>query len=93
MVDRKARKFAIRVNVDLASLSGPPGFLTSSWVQVSAGRISGADTAAWPHSVCILCRFTSFLSTLHWPMGSDDNGHFGISFLSTGLDTGCFVKR
>ena len=30
----KVRKLAIRVNVDLASLPGPPGFLNSSWVQV-----------------------------------------------------------
>ena len=35
----KARKLAIRVNVDLASLPGPPGFLNSSWVQVDAGHI------------------------------------------------------
>ena len=77
----KVRKRAIRVNVDLASLPGPPGFLNSPWVQVAAGRISGADIAAWPYSVSILIRFTSFLNTLHWPSGSDDLGHFGISFL------------
>ena len=29
----------------------------------------------------ILVRFTSFLGTLHWPSGSVDLGHFGISFL------------
>ena len=28
-----------------------------------------------------MIRFTSFLSTLHWPSGADDFGHFGISFL------------
>ena len=77
----EVRKLAIRVNVDLASLPGPPGFLNSSWVQVSAGRITGADIAAWPCSVSILIRFTSFLNTLHWPSGADDFGHFGISFL------------
>ena len=33
----KARKLAIRVNVDLASLPGPPGFLNNGpWVQVHA---------------------------------------------------------
>ena len=52
----KARKLAIGVNVDLASLPG---------------HISGADTAAWPYSVGILVKFTSFLDTLHWPAGSD----------------------
>ena len=30
----KVRKLAIRVNVDLASLPGPPGFLNNSWIQV-----------------------------------------------------------
>ena len=55
--------------------------MNSSWVQVSACRITGADIAAWPYSVSILIRFTSFLKTLHWPSGADDFGHFGISFL------------
>ena len=49
-------------------------------VQVAAGRITGADIAAWPYSVGILIRFTSLLNTLHWPSGSADFGHFGISF-------------
>ena len=34
-----------------------------------------------PYSVGILVRFTSFLGHLHWPSGSVDMGHFGISFL------------
>ena len=67
--------------VDLASLPGPPGFSSGPWIQVDAGRISGADIAAWPYSVGILIWFTSFLNTLHWPSGSDDLGHFGVSFL------------
>ena len=48
------------VNVDLASLPGPHGFLGGPWIQVHSGRISGADVAAWPFSVGILIRFTSF---------------------------------
>ena len=44
-------------------------------------HISGADVAAWPDSVGILIRFTSFLDTLHWPTGSVDMGHLGVSFL------------
>ena len=47
----KARKLAIRVNVDLASLPGPPGFLGGPWMQVHGGGIAGADIAAWPHSL------------------------------------------
>ena len=34
----KVRKLEVRVNVDLASLPGPPGFLNCSWVQVDAGH-------------------------------------------------------
>ena len=77
----KVRKLAIRVTVDLASLPGPSGFLNSSWVQVDSGRITGADIAAWPYSVGIFIRFTSFLATLHWPSGSVDFGHFGLPFM------------
>ena len=77
----KVRKLDIRVNVDLASLPGPLGFLNHSWIHVDAGHITGDDVAAWPYSVSILVRFTSFLSTLHWPSGTGDLGHFGVSFL------------
>ena len=76
----KVRKLAIRVNVDLASLPGPPDFLNNSWVLVYSGCITDADISAWPYSVGILIRFTSFLGTLHWPSGSVDMGHFGVSF-------------
>ena len=95
----KVRKLHIRVNVDLASLPGPPEFLHNSWIQVDAGHITGADISAWPYSVGILVRFTSFLGTLHWPSGSVDLGHFGISFLELlilfeqWLDTDCLGKR
>ena len=77
----KVRKLAIRVTVDLASMPGPSGFLNCTWVQVIAGHITDDDIAAWPYSVGVLVRFTSFLGTLHWPSGSLDLGHFGISFL------------
>ena len=76
---KKARKLAIGVNVDLPLF--PPGFLSGPWIQVHGGHIPGADVAAWPCSVGILCRFTSFLGTLPWPTGPDDIGHFGVSFL------------
>ena len=32
---------------------------------MSSGHTSGADIAAWPYSVGILIRLTSFLNTLH----------------------------
>ena len=76
----KAHKLAIRVYVDRASLPGPPVFLNGPWIQVN-----GCDIAAWPYSVGILCRLTSFLRTLHWPTGSDDFGHFGVSFLELSI--------
>ena len=31
---KKMRRTDIRINVDLASLPGPPGFLNGPWVQV-----------------------------------------------------------
>ena len=65
----------------MPSLPGPPGFSGGPWFQVDGGPISGTDIAAWPYSVGILIRFTSFVNTLHWPTGSDDLGHFGVSFL------------
>ena len=55
--------------------------MNSSWVHVNVGHITGVDIAAWPYSVSILVRFTSFLKTLHWPSGFVDLGHFGLSFL------------
>ena len=78
---KKARKIDIRVNIDLASLPGPPGFLYGSWVQVHGGCITGADVAVWPYSVSILCQFTARWRTLHWPAGPEDLGHCGVSFL------------
>ena len=78
---RKVRRTDIRVNVDLASLPGPPGFLGGPWITIHGGSISGADIAAWPYSVGMLYKFTAFLGSLHWPVGSDDMGHFGISYL------------
>ena len=57
----KVRKLAIRVNVDLASLPGPPGFLNNDWVQVHAGHITSADISAWPYSVGVLVQ-VHFLS-------------------------------
>ena len=95
----KVRKLHVRVNVDFASLPGPPGFLNNSWIQVDAGHITGADIAAWPYSHSILVRFTSFLGTLHWPSGSVDWVILGspfwnfLSFLSNGLVTDCLEKR
>ena len=55
--------------------------MSGPWIQVHGGCISGADVAAWPYSVGILCKFTSFLGTLHWPTGSEDVGHIDVSFL------------
>ena len=62
---RKRRKVDVRVNVDLARLPGRPGFLHGDWVQNQGGCISGADIAAWPYSVSLLCKFTGFLASLH----------------------------
>ena len=78
----KVRNLHVRVNVDLASLPGPPGFLHNPWIQVDAGYITGADIFC----LALKCWYfwlgsLPFLGTLHWPSGSADLGHFGISFL------------
>ena len=57
---KKQRRTDIMVNVDLASLLVPPGFLKGPWVQVHGGCITGADVAALPYSVSILFKFTVF---------------------------------
>ena len=72
------RRTYTRINVDLASLPGPPGLLNGPWVQVHDGCITGAGVAAWPYSVSIFCKFTFFFGTLHWPAGAEDLGHFGL---------------
>ena len=95
---RKVRRTDIRVNVDLACLPGPPGFLNGPWVQVHGGSISGADIAPRPYSVGFLCKFTAFLGSLHWPLGSEIWVIFEflpwtfLSFSRNGLDIGCSVK-
>ena len=78
---KKTRRTDIRVTVDLASLPGSIGFLNGPWLQVHGGRVADAGIAASPCSVGILCKFTAFLGTLHWPVGPEDMGHFGISYL------------
>ena len=92
---RKVRKTDIRINVDLASLPGPCVFLNGTWMRF----FPGLDVAVWPKSVGILCKFTAFLGSLHWPVDAVDMRHFGVSLLefssfsSNGLATGCSVKR
>ena len=50
---RKVRKTDIRINVDLASLPEPCGFLNGPWMQLQGGCISGTDVAAYG---CVGCR-------------------------------------
>ena len=78
---KKTRRTDIRVNVDLASLPGPHGFLNGPWMQVHGGCITGVDVAARPHSVGIFFKFTAFLGALHWPVDTVDMGNFGGSYL------------
>ena len=62
--EKKMCRTDISVNLVLASLPGPLGFLSGPWIQVHGSGITGADVAAWPCSVGILCKFSTFLSTL-----------------------------
>ena len=36
--------------------------------------------AAWAYSVSLLGKFSAFLSSLSWPAGAEDLGHFGVSY-------------
>ena len=76
---KKTRRADIRVNVDLASLPGPHGFLNGPWMQVHGGCITGVDVAARPHSVGIFFKFTAFLGALHWPVDTVDMRSFRMS--------------
>ena len=79
----KVRKLAIRVNVDLASLTwAPPGFLNFGLdYRLMLVTLLVLILLLGLTVFVFLVRFTSFLGTLHWPSGSVDLGHFGISFL------------
>ena len=66
----KQRKVDIRINVDLATLPGPPGFLSGLWIQVGAGCITGADVAAWPYCVSFLLLWFSALGSGLWESGA-----------------------
>ena len=67
--------------VDLAQLPGPPGFLDHDWFTLDSGPLTDFDVSAWPFSVPMLVKSTSFFSTLRWPEGLNEMGKFGISFL------------
>ena len=68
-------------------------------MHVHGGCITGADVAAWPYSVGILCKFAAFFGSLHWPMDNVDMGILVVpiwrflSFSSNGLVMDCSVKR
>ena len=55
--------------------------MNGPWFQVHGGCIVGSDIAAWPCSVGILCEFSAFLGSLHWPVDAVDLGHLCVSFL------------
>ena len=66
---RKVRRTDIRVNVDVASLPGPRVELS---VLISLPGLTVLVSFA---------SFTAFLGTLHWPVCSEEMGHFGVSYL------------
>ena len=80
------RKVDIRVNVDLATRPGPPGFLDGPLVQINGGLITGSDVAAWPYSASLLCGFSSFLGfSVHWPVDTGEVGSLW-GFLLVGFE-------
>ena len=75
------RRTGIRISVDLTSLPGPPALLSGPWIRIHGGCITGADVAAWPYNVGILCKFTNFLGSSHWLVDTVDMGHLEVSYL------------
>ena len=76
----KVRKLAIRVNVDLASLPGPLFKITLGFRSLLVALL--VPTLLLGHTVLVFCLdLLLFLLLLHWPSGTQDFGHFGISFL------------
>ena len=63
-VGKSIARWVSGVHVNLASLPGSLGFLHGPWVQVHGGCITGADIAAWPYSVGLLCKLISFFFAL-----------------------------
>ena len=77
----RQRRTDIRVNVDLASLPGPPGFLGGPWMQVHGGGFAGADVAA---CLTVLASSAKLLLSLEPCVGRwvlRTWAHFGVSFL------------
>ena len=95
---RKQRKVDVRINVDIAVLPGPPGFLHDPWVQVHGGCISGADIAAWPWCQCAVqiqcfwCLCSGLLVLNTWVTLGFVTWRFLFS-LSNGLDIDCSARR
>ena len=77
----KQRRVDIGFFVDLATLRGPLCFLCGRSVQVNGGFITGADVAASPYCVRLLCGFSSFLGSLHWPADTGDLVNHKLSYL------------
>ena len=96
---RKVRRTESRVNVDIASLPGPRGFLTGPWMQVHEGCITGADVAAWRKMLASYAGLLLFMVPCIgrwiwwiWVILGFPIWRF-FSFSSNGLDTGCLAKR
>ena len=77
---RKRRRLVHAVR-DRALLPGPPGIWSSGWFQVPVAVIRAEDVALWPYTPCLLVKWVSFLSTLHWPVGDVDLGVGGVSYV------------
>ena len=74
------RKVDNRVNIDLAALPRPLGFLDGPWVQVVV--LSLNVTLLPGHTVSVCCVSSPpFLSSVLWLVDSGDFGHHGVSYL------------
>ena len=69
---KKARRTDIRVNIDLASLPGPPGFLGGPGCRLMEVVLLVLILLPGLKVSAFSANFTAFLGTLHWPTGSED---------------------
>ena len=69
----------IRVNMDFATLLGPPSCVDSTWLTLKCGPTTPL-VRLWLCSVSIFGQFTAFLDSVHWHVGKKDLGMFRVSY-------------
>ena len=75
------RRRVVHAVRDRALLPGPAWMWNGDWGAVAATRVPGHDVELWPYSLSLLVKWVDFLYTLHWPLGGEDLGVGGVSYV------------